>query len=555
MYQLFGTISAVLMILLCIVCILKPGFLQKNCKWTQKLVDFTDKYFLVLLGMTFVAFLLTRLFRLGIVPGGAHLDEMGAAYDAQCIANYGVDRYREWFPVYFKNFGGGQNALYTYLAAFVVKIAGFSMTKFRLVAVICSIPVFWASYDIGKRMYQKWTGLLAAILVTILPVYLMSERWGLESYLLLSFLSISMCFYYRAVTLQKTRDYLLSGLFFGITLYTYAVSYIIIPLFLIFSTLYLIRVKKFDFKKTVALAAPLILLATPLILFQFINMRMLPEIRTPFFSIYRMANYRGGEISFSNIKNNFGAMWQILHYDPTLLYNGLPEFGTVYEMTIPLAFFGLCICIKKTVQSLRKRSFCMEAFVLILFVFAFLAMMIIVAPNVNKANGMFFCILFFAVTALYQIGTCNREILILPLLLYFMTFLSFSNFYYREYNTAYTDYQWFEPTGPGESIAYVRNNLDIEGKNVYVFTKECNSEELQILTFGGVSPYDYVPDAEAVVLGNYVREIPEELDLNEDCVYVIHEFLHHVSDYLAQNGYERVQLPTGYSVLYKKNLP
>ncbi len=551
MYPTLGIISAIILLAVCIISALRLPFLQKKWKYTTKLIELGDKYFAALLGMTFLVFLFSRLFRLGIVPGGIHIDELGAAYDAQCIAGYGVDRYRQWFPVYFKNFGGGQNALYTYLSAIIIKIAGFSLVKYRLVAVLCSIPVFWCSYDIGKRMYQKWTGLLVAILVTIFPVYMMSERWGLESYLLLSFLTISVCLYYRAIMLGKRRDYFLCGLFFGVTLYTYAISYLLIPMFLIGSTLYLIRVRKFDFWKTVIMAIPLALLATPLILFQFINMGMLPEIHTPFFSIYRMAYYRGGEISLGNIKDNLSALWKVLHYDKYLVYNGTPQYGTVYEMTIPLALFGFAYCVKKTIQSWKTRCYNMESVLFVLFFFALFSIMIVTAPNVNKANGIFICIALFAMIGMYWIGTANRELLLVPLALYLFTFLSFSNFYFREYNTAYEVYEWMEPTNAGDSILYAKNHLDLSGKIIYVFTKDLNEEEMEVLTYSGISPYDYEPDTDQKVMGAYVRGIPDELDLTENNVYIIHEYLHHVSDYLAQNGYQRVQLPTGYSVLYK----
>ena len=63
-----------------------------------------------------------HFFALGRVPMAWHPDEAGSAYDAWCIANYGVDRYRNSYPVLFFNFGvGGQSALYTYMASIFIK--------------------------------------------------------------------------------------------------------------------------------------------------------------------------------------------------------------------------------------------------------------------------------------------------------------------------------------------------------------------------------------------------------------------------------------------------
>ena len=90
-------------------------------------------------------FLITRLFRLDMAPftaEGMHFDEMSAAYDAFCIQGWGVDRHLTRFPVYFMNTGPGQNALYIYLAAVVFKLFGFSLFKFRMVAVVCAFAAY-----------------------------------------------------------------------------------------------------------------------------------------------------------------------------------------------------------------------------------------------------------------------------------------------------------------------------------------------------------------------------------------------------------------------------
>ena len=60
-------------------------------------------------------------------------------HDAYCIANYGTDRYGNSNPVYMINYGGGQSALYTYLAAILIKVFGYSLTVIRIPALVFSI--------------------------------------------------------------------------------------------------------------------------------------------------------------------------------------------------------------------------------------------------------------------------------------------------------------------------------------------------------------------------------------------------------------------------------
>ena len=137
----------------------------------------------VLMGLFFI----TRLYRFGDVPAGFHIDEIGASYDAQCIAHFGVDRYQVRFPVYFQNFGAGQNALYTYLGALLFKFTSFSPKKFRFIAVFCGALAMLCTFLISKKAFEeKKYALTAPFLWVVMPVILMSERWGLESYLFLS---------------------------------------------------------------------------------------------------------------------------------------------------------------------------------------------------------------------------------------------------------------------------------------------------------------------------------------------------------------------------------
>ena len=58
-----------------------------------------------ILTIIFVVFLFTRLLFLNEVPFGLHVDEAGMAYDALSLANWGVDRYLNSYPVYLINYG------------------------------------------------------------------------------------------------------------------------------------------------------------------------------------------------------------------------------------------------------------------------------------------------------------------------------------------------------------------------------------------------------------------------------------------------------------------
>ena len=68
----------------------------------SKMIKLISKYNIVLL---IIGFLFTRLFLLNEVLYGLHVDEAGMAYDAFSLANWGVDRYLNSYPVYLINYG------------------------------------------------------------------------------------------------------------------------------------------------------------------------------------------------------------------------------------------------------------------------------------------------------------------------------------------------------------------------------------------------------------------------------------------------------------------
>jgi len=176
----------------------------------------------------------------GKIPIGMNVDEAGTAYDAFCIANYGVDRFLYNNPVYTINYGGGQSVLYTYLAAALIKILGFSLETIRLPSLILSLISIVVLYLIIKEFENKKLAIIATFLIVIVPWHFMQSRWGLDCNLMSAMILLS------TYTLLKSKNkigYILSGLLFGITLYTYALSYVIVPILLICLIIYFLYIK------------------------------------------------------------------------------------------------------------------------------------------------------------------------------------------------------------------------------------------------------------------------------------------------------------------------
>lgn len=149
--------------------------------------------------------------------------------------NYGVDRYTKSYPVYFTNYGDGQNALYTYLTALLIRFFGASKST--------------------VRAGIAFSAFLAA----------------------------------------------LAGIVSGISLYTYALIYIVLPVYLFLWLLYGIRLGKIRIRSLAALALPLAVLAAPLIMVQLINTFSWPEMQMGPVMLTRLPTYRSGELGLQNI--------------------------------------------------------------------------------------------------------------------------------------------------------------------------------------------------------------------------------------------------------------
>lgn len=555
---LLNLFMVALVLLICIytyLCRNRVTIIEKDSK-LLKLYDqciiLLDRYHYIFLFVIFAAFLFTRLFRLSTVPSGIHLDELGIAYDAQCLAGYGVDRNLVSYPVYPANFADGCSALYTYLAALIFRILGYSIGNFRLVAVICAIPCFFCSYLIVRELYEKKNlALLAPILVIVLPEYFMSERWGLDCNLFLSIVTIAFYFYIKAVHTEKYYLYFLAGLFWGLTLYTYVISYLIIPIFLILSTLYLIFVRKFKWIQTFTLAVPLGLLATPLILMQLVNMHIIPQFSFLFTDFVPLPWYRTNEISLANIVANLDLLKILLVDSDLLRHSAFPGYGTMYYFSIPLVLYGFAICIKQTYISAKKREYQIKTMILLFTLVAYCMSHILYDVVIYRVNEIFMAFMLMVVIAFEHISR-HKRLLIVPILFcYLVSFLSFGNMYYRHQYEIYEGTGLFIPTTIGDVFDYYDKTYN-DDRKVYIQASYDNYiyNDILIALYGELSPYEWKD--ESTWEEHYHLGLPDEVNPDEDCLYILGSNWNHISSWLAENaGYIRDDLFPGYTILYR----
>lgn len=231
----------------------------------------------------------------------------------------------------------------------------------------------------------------------------MAARYALDCNLMFSVSTVFMFFLVMAYKKGDSLLYCVAGIFAGLTLYTYSVSYVVMPVMLFFSIIFILLTKCIRLKDFFLFTIPLLLLAVPLILVQLVNYFDLEPFRLfGIFSIVKIPDYGASELKTGNFfVNLFEGLKEVLWYDKISL-NSNKYFFTFYPMSVPFFFYGAILLIKRGIIALLKRTPDPNC-----FIFGWLASMMLTAglmngPNINRLNGIFFAVMFCIV-----IGFCE----------------------------------------------------------------------------------------------------------------------------------------------------
>ncbi|MCR5419598.1 MAG: glycosyltransferase family 39 protein [Lachnospiraceae bacterium] len=529
------------------------------------------------------------------VPAGVHLDEIGYWYDAQNLARYGTDRMGSRYPVLPASYGDGHNPCYCYMCMFMLKFFPFSVKLMRAVMGISAIPCFFAAFGIIYQLFEsrRWA-LLGPVLVTATPYIFAANRWGLNANQMLYVCSIILYFLIRALKYGKIRDYILMGVFFGISLLTYHLSYIMMPLFFVLIFVYLIPVKQFRFKNALASFIPFALIGLPTFLEQLVNLGLIQPFSFLGSDYPRLTSYRVGEIAPVNLLNNIGNIITLVFGDNNYTYNSVKEFGTIYWAMIPLMFIGLLLGFKDLYISLKNKELSLFAPIILYGLSIYLGFIIVIGCNAYKANAIYINFIVLAIAGLRYLSgysapeclcasknhtdtpgfknTVNILLVFLTLATIALSFLFYTEFYFRRMNSNYGFLSLFKSTEPGDMVKYEEKVYNpSKNKKVYM---ELNYEDRDFsewmlalyleLTPEEFNAYDFaktemsqkgISDSEInkdLWLTHIQFAFPETFDENENAVYILGTDWEHISAYLMDIGFKCDQSYPGYKILYRE---
>ncbi len=367
----------------------------------------------LLFGAILLAAAFLRIYRIGTLPLEMHIDEAGLGLNAWSLANFGTDRYANFLPVCPSNFYGEQSAFYTYFCALLVKLFGLNIYTLRMPGAIMGILTVLFG---ALLMREKWgdKGLLSgAALLAVFPYFIMNSRFALDCNAMLGMVTVAL---YSLVRLLKKTEkepekkwyghFALTGVLFGIVLYTYIIAAIVVALFcLLFGVYYLLYRKEnrlLRLKQLLFLALPLVLLVIPPFLVVCVNYFDWDPIVTPFFSVPKMITNRTEEISFSlsALPGKLRALLYPLTTDGK--YGSSDRYWTMYWWSVPMIAAGVFSSFKNALNDCRRRRLSPD--LCLLFLAASEVFLFVTCGQYNyHINGIFIALAFFCAGGIFSV--------------------------------------------------------------------------------------------------------------------------------------------------------
>ncbi len=396
---------------------------------------------------------LVRMIQLGYIPGwgGVAQDEAYAGYEAYSLLRYGIDSHGYSMPVYLEAWGSGMNALETYLEMPFIKLLGLSSLSIRIPQAIIGILILPAFYECCKIIRNKSFGLIGLIVLATSPWQIIASRWGLEANLLPAFMVFGTYFLLKA-TKNKYMIYP-SMICYGLSLYCYAAAWVVMPLIIGCSLIYLIIKKYIRIDRHLFISVLILgIMATPLLLFVLVNTDHLIEIVTPIISIPRLTVFRSSEVALTpavmmqNLSNMFKMLF--ITQDDNLGVNAVPEYGIYYFIGPILIVLGIIVSIYKMVKSLisHKDILNLNTVFIIWFIWSILHGCL-VESDLTRINVIYIPLTYLIAEGLYSIldvvnkltSKSSKPIIIVSLILVVIYTTLFARFELTYMSTSYNE--------------------------------------------------------------------------------------------------------------------
>lgn len=502
---------------------------EKSDNWLD---NFINSHYKIILAIFLVLVFITRIYKFGETPSFIQVDEAGAAYDAYCLAEYGIDRYQNSYPLYLINFGGGQSALYAYATIPFIKLFGANIVAYRLPELLFFLIGILVCYILANKVKDKKTALLYTFLVIISPWNIEASRQGLDCNLLAPMFMLDLLLLINA---KKNYQYIIAGISIGITLYTYCLSWLLIPAFLVVYIIYMLIIKKINFKQIILMGIPIAIFAMPLIYLLLLNKGYASRTNFGIFTIPKLFSFRQGEISISNIFKYGKYSLKTIFCD---------QYG-MYIVQIPLFIIGFIVGIKEFVKSIKTKEFNFTGLITIVFAVLLICNILVTVGTLNRANILYLPMLYIITIGIIELSKGSRCTFISIIALLIVLFTLFEVSYYNLDNEngrwsyyPYTDKEIYEITKKLENddeTKDVKKYFTISNKaEVYIYTMLVNLPSPYELKFKNFQRVENYGEYNFI----YDKIITEEM-INEKSIIIVNKKQSDVIEGLEKRNFSK----------------
>ncbi|MFH1536146.1 MAG: glycosyltransferase family 39 protein [Patescibacteria group bacterium] len=323
--------------------------------------------FVILLALTMLGGFL-RFYKITENPISLSIDEVSFGYNAFSILKTGRDEYGKFFPLTFKSTGDYKNPVPIYLM--VPSIALFGLNEFgirfptALIATL-TIPIFFLLFMEISGSFK--ISLVATALLTISPWHIYYSRYVSDHLIAASLVVLGVLCFLRMLKTGRWFWSVGSAVFFVLSMYTYYVERLFVPLLLLLLFLLKRRELKAKFKQIILFLTVCIIIASPLIFSVFFGpdraRAQMTWLGNDVEFVRNVAVKPLSSIPFLDSDNlllfYFGARKYLNYFDPGFLfYSGLNMttvgsygLGVLYLFEIPFLILGIITLFKTKIAS------------------------------------------------------------------------------------------------------------------------------------------------------------------------------------------------------------
>ncbi len=291
-----------------------------------------------------------RLYNLSELPAGFFCDEAGLGYNAYSILETGRDETGAFLPLYVWSFDVSyKNPVFVYSTILPVAVFGLTEAAVRLTSAIYGSATVVAMFFLGRALMGPWVGLLAAAFLAVCPWHVHFSRIGFELVTLPFFFILGLTSLVRWT--QGHRRLALAMVWFGLTLYTYAIAKLLVPLFLLGFVFLYQRALRHRWRESLLAFALLAVTAAPVVVFDLRH----PERSTSYFQEGTILNLESEPLALGR---RFAVNY-LAFFSPDFLFrsgdqrlrHAVRGHGELYPFYAPLIALGVL-----TVLARRERK-------------------------------------------------------------------------------------------------------------------------------------------------------------------------------------------------------